>query len=219
MSFGHTLLGGTPGLNRDDAVSDFFYADRQIQAGLPGAGQQLGQIPFRYADTLGKGRLRDAGGGDVALQQFRAGGEWCDDGLHSDNVCTVPTCPSSHRFAMSQSRQRKKRATPKPMKYRIKELRLARGWTQSHLAQLAGTDKGYISQLENGKRDPSAETLRSLAAAFDVEAAHLIESSTPSGAATVRLLAAFEQLSTADQEYLQSLAERLASRLGEHKDD
>ncbi len=96
------------------------------------------------------------------------------------------------------------------MKLRIKELRLARGWTQSQLAELAGTDKGYISQLENGKRDPSAETLRSLAAAFEIEAAHMFEPSTPTGAATMRLLSVFEQLSAEDQETVQRLAERLA---------
>ena len=219
MSFADTLILTDPGPSRDDTVRGRFNADREIQTGGPGPREQLGQIPFGYADILGECRLGDASAGDVALQQFWAGGEWCDEGLHGVNVCTVPTNQSSQRFAMGQSRRPKKRVTPKSMKYRIKELRLARGWTQSHLAQLAGTDKGYISQLENGKRDPSAETLRSLAAAFDVEAAHLIESSTPTGAATVRLLAAFEQLSEADQEYLQSLAERLASRPGERKDD
>lgn len=95
------------------------------------------------------------------------------------------------------------------MKYRIKELRLARGWTQEQLADLAGTNKGYISQLESGKREPSAETLRSLATAFNVEAVHMIESSTPTDAATVRMLMIFEQLSPDDQAAIQHMAERL----------
>lgn len=60
------------------------------------------------------------------------------------------------------------------MRYRVKEHRTARGWSQEYLAKLAGTTKGYISQIETGKRDPSAETLRSLAAAFDVDVTEMI---------------------------------------------
>lgn len=46
------------------------------------------------------------------------------------------------------------------------EVRLARkalGWTLDNLASEAGVSKGYISQLENGLRNPSVEKLMGLA--------------------------------------------------------
>lgn len=42
---------------------------------------------------------------------------------------------------------------------RIKQRRLELGWTQEALAQKAGISKGFLSDLENGKRGISAETL------------------------------------------------------------
>lgn len=121
----------------------------------------------------------------------------------------MQTTQSTERFAVSKSLNRANRAKNQKMKYRIKELRQARGWTQEHLAMLAGTNKGYISQLESGKREPSTETLRSLAAAFEVEAAQMIESSSPSDADAVRLLSDFERLAPADKETVLHLVQRL----------
>lgn len=207
-----------PGRGGNCGAAFSFDADGQGKAWPFAAVQQFSDVSFRDADTLGKRRLRDAYLGDVGLQPRGAGedrvrgnrgGGGCVKGLHGDDVCIVQTDPSSLMFAQRNSRHNRKRATPKPMKYRIKELRLARGWTQEQLADLAGTNKGYISQLESGKREPSAETLRSLAAAFNVEAVHMIESSTPTDAATVRMLTIFEQLSPEDQAAIQHMAERL----------
>lgn len=42
---------------------------------------------------------------------------------------------------------------------RIKQRRLELGWTQEVLAQKAGISKGFLSDLENGKRGIGAETL------------------------------------------------------------
>jgi transcriptional regulator with XRE-family HTH domain len=42
---------------------------------------------------------------------------------------------------------------------RIKQRRLELGWTQDTLAQKAGISKGFLSDLENGKRGVNAETL------------------------------------------------------------
>jgi transcriptional regulator with XRE-family HTH domain len=42
---------------------------------------------------------------------------------------------------------------------RIKQRRLELGWTQDVLAQKAGISKGFLSDLENGKRGIGAETL------------------------------------------------------------
>lgn len=54
------------------------------------------------------------------------------------------------------------------MRFRIRELRKARNWTIDHLADLTGYSRGYISQLETDKRQPSSEMLDSLAHALGV---------------------------------------------------
>src|SRR3954454_24205609 len=46
---------------------------------------------------------------------------------------------------------------------RIKQHRTERGWTQDVLAQKAGISKGFLSDVENGKRNISADTLLDIA--------------------------------------------------------
>lgn len=46
---------------------------------------------------------------------------------------------------------------------RIKQRRTELGWTQDVLAQRAGISKGFLSDLENNKRNISAETLLDVA--------------------------------------------------------
>ncbi len=55
----------------------------------------------------------------------------------------------------------------------VKRLRQAREWNQTELAYHAGLAPSVISQIENGKRDPSARTLRKLADALKVDVADL----------------------------------------------
>lgn len=98
------------------------------------------------------------------------------------------------------------------MKYRIKEHRKARGWTQEQLAQMVGTTKGYISQMENGVREPSAETLRSLAAAFGVDAVQMIEPDSDEARAIMNHLATFQKLAPEDQLAVARIAEKLLPR-------
>ena len=50
----------------------------------------------------------------------------------------------------------------------IRKLRLQRGWTQEHLAQLTGLSVRSIQRLERGQAG-SLETLNALAAVFEVE--------------------------------------------------
>lgn len=52
------------------------------------------------------------------------------------------------------------------MKLRIRELRDQRGLTQEALAELVETSKGYVSQMESGKRTPSGAMLEKLASAL-----------------------------------------------------
>jgi transcriptional regulator with XRE-family HTH domain len=55
----------------------------------------------------------------------------------------------------------------------VKRLRQKREWNQTELAYHAGLAPSVISQIENGKRDPSARTLRKLADALGVEVGDL----------------------------------------------
>ena len=50
---------------------------------------------------------------------------------------------------------------------RIHALRIERGWTQTHLAALAGFSQPHIAKLEAGRAMPKIETLTRLADAFD----------------------------------------------------
>lgn len=55
----------------------------------------------------------------------------------------------------------------------VRRLRLERGWNQTELAFHAKLAPSVISQIENGKREPSASTLRKLATALKVEVGDL----------------------------------------------
>jgi transcriptional regulator with XRE-family HTH domain len=60
----------------------------------------------------------------------------------------------------------------------LRELRMAKGWSQETLAFEAGLDRTYISLLERGQRSPTITTLYSLAAALGLsfpDLAHKID--------------------------------------------
>lgn len=61
------------------------------------------------------------------------------------------------------------------MKLRIKDLRKDRGWTGDTLAGKVGITKGYVSEIETGKKTPGAATLIRLAEAFDIKVGELFE--------------------------------------------
>jgi transcriptional regulator with XRE-family HTH domain len=63
------------------------------------------------------------------------------------------------------------------MKLRVRHLRQSRGLTIEHLAQMAGISKGFLSQIETDKRQPSAETLEALAEALDCSVSYLFADS------------------------------------------
>lgn len=57
---------------------------------------------------------------------------------------------------------------------RIRECREARGWTQERLAQSAGISKGFLSDLENDKRNVSSEYILKIANSLGVSLDYLI---------------------------------------------
>ncbi|WP_168173833.1 helix-turn-helix transcriptional regulator [Thioclava sp. DLFJ5-1] len=60
------------------------------------------------------------------------------------------------------------------MKLNLKKLRKERGWTIDRLAAASGLSRGYISQLETGKRLPGPKTLTQLSEIFGVEPSDML---------------------------------------------
>jgi transcriptional regulator with XRE-family HTH domain len=61
------------------------------------------------------------------------------------------------------------------LKDRIRDLRQARGWTQTELAERSGLKQGTITNLETGARDnPTRDTLAKLAGAFGITVQELL---------------------------------------------
>ncbi len=48
----------------------------------------------------------------------------------------------------------------------VRHLRAARGWSQEHLADLAGLNRSYLGEIERGVATPSIASAAKLAAAF-----------------------------------------------------
>ena len=61
---------------------------------------------------------------------------------------------------------------------RIRARRGELGWTQDKLATKAGISKGFLSDLENGKRGVSAETLLDIGRVLGVSLDHLMKGET-----------------------------------------
>lgn len=60
---------------------------------------------------------------------------------------------------------------------RIKQRRTELGWTQDVLAQKAGISKGFLSDLENSKRNVSADTLLDVARVLGLSLDYLMTGS------------------------------------------
>ena len=58
---------------------------------------------------------------------------------------------------------------------RVRELREAKGWSQEHLAHVAGVDRSYMSGIERGIRNIGAVHLSKLAKALSVSVGSLCD--------------------------------------------
>ena len=58
---------------------------------------------------------------------------------------------------------------------RIRELRKQRGWRQIDLAEHAGVNENYISDLETGKKEVCVRMIQKLARGLDVSMAKLMD--------------------------------------------
>ncbi len=62
---------------------------------------------------------------------------------------------------------------------RLKELREARGWTQQQLADAAGLNKFGVAQIEQGRHQPTWETVVALCKALGVACDAFMQEPTP----------------------------------------
>jgi transcriptional regulator with XRE-family HTH domain len=58
---------------------------------------------------------------------------------------------------------------------RIRKLRQERGWRQLDLAEQAGLNENYISDLELGRKEACLRTLSTLSQAFEMKLADLLQ--------------------------------------------
>lgn len=68
--------------------------------------------------------------------------------------------------------------------------RKRRKWSQDTLAEKANLSQGLISRIENDKVDPTLSTLRSLAAAMEIEVSDMLRPTTDEDRAELEALAA-----------------------------
>lgn len=92
------------------------------------------------------------------------------------------------------------------MKYRIKEHRKRRGWTLEQLADVVGTSKGYLSQIESGKRTGGVDMLRSIAQALKVPEAEIFAADSDSDQQMLDHISIYQQLSDEDQAAVDRIA-------------
>ncbi len=57
---------------------------------------------------------------------------------------------------------------------RVRSLRRERRWTQVEMAEMLGVDRSYLSEIENGKKDPSLRVLKTIADGFRLSLAQLL---------------------------------------------
>ena len=58
---------------------------------------------------------------------------------------------------------------------RVREIRLAKGWTQEELAHRLSLNSTFVSRLERGERSPSLPTIARIAQALEVHVSFLFE--------------------------------------------
>lgn len=97
------------------------------------------------------------------------------------------------------------------MKYRIKDLRKAKGWTLDTLAGVVGTSKGYLSDLERGKRDGGVQMLRDIAQALDVTEGEIFEPESEADQEILSHMQDFSKLSAEDRLAIQRHTQSLLS--------
>lgn len=57
----------------------------------------------------------------------------------------------------------------------LKRIRIAKGISQGEIGRILGVDKGFVSNIENGKTNPTLATITKLAKALGVSSDELLK--------------------------------------------
>jgi len=57
----------------------------------------------------------------------------------------------------------------------VRTLRRKHGWTQVEMSEMLGIDRSYLSEIENGKKDPSLRVLKTIADGFELSLSKLLQ--------------------------------------------
>jgi DNA-binding XRE family transcriptional regulator len=66
-------------------------------------------------------------------------------------------------------------ATARQLGRKVRLLRVARGWSQETLAELAGLDRTAVGTIERAERNVTLATVEKLARAFELSVAELLD--------------------------------------------
>lgn len=98
-----------------------------------------------------------------------------------------------------------------PMKLKLREIRQARRLTIDQLVAMTGLSRGFLSQIETGKREPSVTSLNVLADALKLTVVDLIDAGGD-GPAVARAVEIMRRLPLEDQQAVVLMAEALLQR-------
>ena len=94
---------------------------------------------------------------------------------------------------------------------KIRQIRKEARVTQEALAAAIGTSQSNISEIEQGKHNPTLETLSKIATALNVAIPELFDEDTGRDEAELRFLAAYNSLPTDARLKIIELAEMMAA--------
>lgn len=98
------------------------------------------------------------------------------------------------------------------MELNIRARRKRSGWTQEQLADLLGTSKSHVSEMESGKKNPSQPMLARLAQVFSVSLAEMLGGDIPPqglDADVVRPLPREREVATSDGSFRSAMIEAM----------
>lgn len=90
--------------------------------------------------------------------------------------------PVASLGVVEKKRAKRRGPATRALSARLRKIREEQRLTQAELAERAGLDVSYVSQMERGLRDPSLSSLRAIAAAVGLNVAELlVEGDPPAG--------------------------------------
>ena len=87
-------------------------------------------------------------------------------------MCPLPSSENTH-LVFGQTRRA---CDPTWMQNRIKELRIARGWSQEDLARLYGASQQHIHRMETGAQRLNTDHMEKLGAIFEIDPLEVLTS-------------------------------------------